>query len=59
MKKSNSIIGIISEKDYVALYLFPLGFEILIFNGVEIAFTFFTLELSIRIKANSSLFTDL
>ena len=56
MTIGNNFFGINILEDYISLYVFPFGIELLLMNGIEIAFVFLNLEFTITIKENITLF---
>ena len=56
MTIGNNFFDINILEDYISLYVFPFGIELLLMNGIEIAFVFLNLEFTITIKENITLF---
>ena len=47
------------EKGYFSTYLYPLGIEIFIDEGIQFSFIFFKYEMSISIGRNYTIFGDI
>ena len=58
MSLGNNVFGINIEKNYFAMYLFPIGIEIFICQGIELAFTLLNLEICLTLKENNTLFRN-
>jgi len=54
--KKNKFIGIDSSKGYYCLYLFPLGFEILLYEGIQFSLIIWPIEINLEFKKNNTLF---
>lgn len=50
------LVGIDFEEGYYSIFCFPLGIELLIYHGIEIHFTFYSLQFSFGIGKNITLF---
>tara|TARA_Y100001973_G_C5186108_1_gene327926 strand:- start:309 stop:488 length:180 start_codon:yes stop_codon:yes gene_type:complete len=49
MRKINSWYGIIIEKDFICLQLFPFRIDILLFSGVQIYLGFLDFYVSLQV----------
>ena len=58
MELGNNVFGVNTEKNYFALYLFPVGIEIFICQGIELALTLLNFEVSLSLKENHTLFRN-
>ena len=58
MKIGNNYVGMDIHNGYVALFIFPVGFEIFMVDGLNIAFTLFGFEMVISFVENLTLFRD-
>ena len=58
MNVGNISSGLSLNKDYLAIWLFPIGIEILIMNGIIVSITLASIEFNFSIKKNITLFRD-
>ena len=59
MTIGNDFVGLATDDGYHAIKMYPFGFELCFFNStIQIAFIFFSKEISIALKKNYSLFVD-
>jgi len=57
MQKGNSLIGIISRNNYLSMWAYPLGFQVVALNDlVSISLVISRLEISFSFKKNYNLF---
>ena len=58
MHFGNKMFGANFDKDYYAIYLFPLGIEILFMDSISISFIVANIEFNFTIRENITLFRD-
>ena len=57
MKIGNEFVGLTTEKNYYAMYIFPIGLELCFFEDCwEIALVLGTIEINLALKKNITLF---
>ena len=55
---SYKYVGIIKDKEYFAMWLFPFGFEIFMDHNMIFTLTLEPLSISLNFELNNSLFKD-
>ena len=58
MHFGNEMFGADFNKDYSAIYLFPLGIEVLFMDGISISFIVMNVDFNFTIRENITLFRD-
>ena len=59
MKIGNEFVGLTTEKNYYAMYIFPIGLELCVFSIYwELSFIMGPLEVNLSIKKNNTMFNN-
>jgi len=58
MHFGNNMVGVSLSKDYSAIYLFPIGIEIMFMDGISISFIVLGIEFNFTIRENITLFRN-
>ena len=56
--KLRDLVGCEFSKDYICLYMYPIGFEVFIDNGISISVTLFKFEINLTLGLNYTLFNS-